>query len=66
MLLIEANDLPVLAKGRGNKIINIDKKKFEAKENRLIFLKTLNKGDNLKIYSGKQSYMIKSKDLENL
>ena len=65
MLLIEANDLPVLAKGRGNKIINIDKKKFEAKENRLIFLKTLNKGDNLKIYSGKQSYMIKSKDLEN-
>ena len=65
MLLIEANDLPVLAKGRGNKIINIDKKKFEAKENKLIFLKTLNKGDNLKIYSGKQSYMIKSKDLEN-
>ena len=65
MLLIEANDLPVLAKGRGNKIINIDKKKFEAKENRLIFLKTLYKGDNLKIYSGKQSYMIKSKDLEN-
>ena len=65
MLLIEANDLPVLAKGRGNKIINIDKKRFEAKENRLIFLKTLNKGDNLKIYSGKQSYMIKSKDLEN-
>ena len=65
MLLIEANDLPVLVKGRGNKIINIDKKKFEAKENRLIFLKTLNKGDNLKIYSGKQSYMIKSKDLEN-
>ena len=65
MLLIEANDLPILAKGRGNKIIGIDKKKFETKENRLIFLKTLNKGDNLKIYSGKQSYMIKSKDLEN-
>ena len=52
-------------KGKGNKIINIDKKQFEAKENKLIFLKSLAKGSSLKIYSGKQNYTIKSKDLEN-
>ena len=65
MLLIESSDLPILSKGKGNKIINIDKKQFEAKENKLIFLKSLAKGSSLKIYSGKQNYTIKSKDLEN-
>ena len=65
MLLIESSDLPILSKGKGNKIINIDKKQFEAKENKLIFLKSLPKGSSLKIYSGKQNYTIKSKDLEN-
>ena len=65
MLLIDSKDLPILAKGKGNKIISIDKKKFEAKENKLIFIKTLKKGSNLKIHSGKQSYTIKAKDLEN-
>ena len=65
MLLIESSDLPILSKGKGNKIINIDKKQFEAKENKLIFLKSLVKGSSLKIYSGKQNYTIKSKDLEN-
>ena len=32
MLIIEAGELPILGKGKGNKIISIDKKKFEAKE----------------------------------
>jgi len=65
MLLIDSKDLPILSKGKGNKIINIDKKKFESKENKLVFIKTLEKGSDLKIYSGKQSYTVKAKDLEN-
>ncbi len=65
MLLIDSKDLPILSKGKGNKIINIDKKKFESKENKLVFIKTLQKGSDLKIYSGKQSYTVKAKDLEN-
>ena len=65
MLLIYSKDLPILNKGRGNKIIDVDKKKFASKENRLIFVKTLQKGNDLKIFSGKQSYTIKAKDLEN-
>ena len=31
----------------------------------LILIKTLQKGSNLKIHSGKQRYTIKAKDLEN-
>ena len=65
MLLIDSKDLPILSKGKGNKIINIDKKKFESKENKLVFIKTLEKGSDLKIHSGKQSYTVKAKDLEN-
>ena len=65
MLLIDSKDLPILSKGKGNKIINIDKKKFESRENKLVFIKTLQKGSDLKIYSGKQSYTVKAKDLEN-
>ena len=65
MLLIDSKDLPILSKGKGNKIISIDKKKFESKENKLVFIKTLEKGSDLKIYSGKQSYTVKAKDLEN-
>ena len=47
MLLIDSKDLPILSKGKGNKIINIDKKKFESRENKLVFIKTLQKGSDL-------------------
>jgi topoisomerase-4 subunit A len=65
MLLIEAADLPILSKGKGNKIISIDKKQYAAKENKLLHLLALPKEASLKIYSGKQHYEIKSKDLNN-
>ena len=65
MLLIEAADLPILSKGKGNKIISIDKKQYAAKENKLLYLLALPKEASLKIYSGKQHYEIKSKDLNN-
>ena len=65
MLVIEASELPILGKGKGNKIISVDKKKFEAKEDQLLFLVTYKKGDSLKLYSGKQHFVIKPNDLEN-
>ena len=65
MLIIESSELPVLSKGKGNKIISIDKKKYEAKEDKLKFVITFCKGNSLKLYSGKQHYVIKPNDLEN-
>ena len=65
MLIIEACELPILGKGKGNKIISIDKKKFEAKEDQLMYLVTFKKGDSIKLYSGKQHFIIKPNDLEN-
>ena len=65
MLIIEAGELPILGKGKGNKIISIDKKKFEAKEDQLMYLVTFKKGESIKLYSGKQHFVIKPNDLEN-
>ena len=65
MLLIEAADLPVLSKGKGNKIISIDKTKHAAEEDELLHLVVLPKGGSLKLNSGKQHYVIKPNDLNN-
>ena len=65
MLIIEAGELPILGKGKGNKIISIDKKKFEAKEDQLMYLVTFKKGESIKLYSGKQHFVIKPSDLDN-
>ena len=65
MLLIEAADLPVLSKGKGNKIISIDKTKHAAEEDELLHLVVLPKGGSLKLHSGKQHYVIKPNDLNN-
>ena len=65
MLLIEAADLPVLSKGNGNKIISIDNCKHAANEDGLLFLLVLPKDASLKVFSGKQHYVIKPNDLRN-
>ena len=65
MLLIEATDLPILSKGKGNKIISIDKTKHAAAEDELLHLVVLPKGGSLKLNSGKQHYVIKPNDLNN-
>ena len=65
MLLIEAKDLPILSKGKGNKIISIDKTKHAAAEDELLHLVVLPKGGSLKLNSGKQHYVIKPNDLNN-
>ena len=57
--------MPVLSKGKGNKIISIDKGKHAANEDGLLFLLALPKDASLKVFSGKQHYVIKPNDLRN-
>ena len=65
LLVIDIGDIPVLARGKGNKLIGIDKKLYASEEDKVIFANALGENDSLKIFSGKQHFEIKSKDLNN-
>ena len=62
-MCIRDRDIPVLARGKGNKLIGIDKKLYASEEDKVIFANALGENDSLKIFSGKQHFEIKSKDL---
>ena len=65
LLIFSLSELPILAKGKGNKIINIPKAKFESEEESLAHIALLADTSSLRIESGKQFLTIKIKDLEN-
>ncbi|GIS75199.1 MAG: hypothetical protein CM1200mP12_09180 [Gammaproteobacteria bacterium] len=65
MLVFPVSELPELARGKGNKIINIPKKRYQAGEEALKAIAVLGEGRELKLVSGKRHFTIKSKDLEN-
>ena len=65
LLLFDVSDLPELAKGKGNKLINIPTKKFKSGEEKLVGVGILNEGDNLNVYrDDKNSMTLKWKDLQ--
>ena len=65
LLVFPLEELPELSKGKGNKIINIPKARYEANEEKLSFVSVVGKDRELKVFSGKRHFTIKSKDLEN-
>jgi topoisomerase-4 subunit A len=65
LLLFEMDELPELAKGKGNKIINIPGKKYQAGEEKLAALAVVPEGGNLQVQTGTRSMTIKWDDLDN-
>ena len=65
LLIFKIDELPVLAKGKGNKIINIPTPKFVAKEEFMAHAQLLSPVSSLRIESGKRFLTLKLKDLEN-
>ena len=65
ILVFPVKELPELARGKGNKIINIPKKRYQAGEEKLTAIAVLGEGRELKLFSGKRHFTIKAKDLEN-
>jgi topoisomerase-4 subunit A len=65
LLIFEINELPVLPKGKGNKIINIPTPKFLAKEEYMAHAQLISPSSSLRIESGKRFLTLKLKDLEN-
>ncbi|MFL0797653.1 MAG: DNA topoisomerase IV subunit A [Cellvibrionaceae bacterium] len=65
MLVFPISELPELARGKGNKIMNIPSARVQAREEYLIGLCVMGAGRELKIYAGKRHLGMKPADLEH-
>ena len=65
LLVFPVTELPELARGKGNKIINIPSARSAAREELLVALVTLAVEDTLLVRAGKQYLKLKPSDLEH-
>ncbi|GAA3926812.1 DNA topoisomerase IV subunit A [Litoribacillus peritrichatus] len=65
LLVFPLADLPVLSKGKGNKIINIPAARAKDREELVVSLAVLAESDALMITSGKRTLTLKAADLEH-
>jgi topoisomerase-4 subunit A len=62
LLMFEMEDLPELAKGKGNKLLNIPTKKYKAGEERLVAAAVVPEDGDLQVYCGSRMMTIKWND----
>lgn len=65
MLVIPLQDLPEMAKGKGNKIIGIPPAKVASREEFVVAIAVVPAGECLVLYAGKRHLTLKPKDLEH-
>jgi len=65
MLVFPIADLPELARGKGNKIINIPGSRLQSREEFVIDYGIIPEGGSLVVHSGKRYLVMKEKDLEH-
>lgn len=65
MLVFPLTDLPVMARGKGNKIMNIPSAKLATREEFMLAVVVLSPKDALMIYAGKRHLRMKLADLEH-
>ena len=65
MLMFPVSELPVMSRGKGNKIINIPSAKLAEREEFVVALTVLHKEQILVIHSGKRYLKMKYADLEH-
>jgi len=65
LLVFPVSELPQLAKGKGNKLIQIPAKDIKAREEFVVGLCVITEEQKLKVYSGKRHLSIKFADLTN-
>ncbi|MGQ9426786.1 DNA topoisomerase IV subunit A [Gilvimarinus sp. F26214L] len=63
MLVFPVGELPEMARGKGNKILNIPSKRLQAREEYAVAITVVGEGDQLLVYSGKQHLNLKAADL---
>ncbi|MCV6626312.1 MAG: DNA topoisomerase IV subunit A, partial [Cellvibrionaceae bacterium] len=65
MLVFPLSDLPELARGKGNKIMNIPSARVQSRDEFVVAVEVIAKGQQLKVYSGKRHLNMKGSDLEH-
>jgi len=65
MLAFPLSELPELARGKGNRIINIPTSRLQAREEFMLTVAVVAAGQSLVIYSGKRHHNVKFADLEH-
>jgi len=65
MLVFPVKDLPVLSKGKGNKIINIASARAKAREEYVSLLTIIPQGAAVTLHAGKRKLTLKSSDIEH-
>ncbi|GAA5316884.1 MAG: DNA topoisomerase IV subunit A [Candidatus Pelagadaptatus aseana] len=65
MLVFPVAELPVLARGKGNKILNIPSARVLSREEYMVALVVISEGEQLAIYSGKRHLTLKASDLDH-
>ena len=65
LLCFEMEELPELAKGKGNKLINIPTKKYKAGEEKLVAIAVIPEDGNLQVHTATRMMTIKWDDLDD-
>ena len=65
LLLFEMDELPELAKGKGNKLINIPGPKYKSGEERMVAAAVVPEDGDLQVYTGKRVMTIKWNDTDD-
>ncbi|WP_440874404.1 DNA topoisomerase IV subunit A [Thalassotalea sp. PLHSN55] len=65
MLVFPVKDLPVLSKGKGNKIINIASARAKAREEFVTLLQIISPEDSVTLHAGKRKLTLKASDVEH-
>ncbi|PCK08331.1 MAG: DNA topoisomerase IV subunit A [Alteromonadaceae bacterium] len=65
LLVFPLTELPMLARGKGNKIINIPSARVKSREEFVVSVQVITESQSLKVISGKRHLSLKYKDLEH-
>jgi topoisomerase-4 subunit A len=65
LLCFEMDELPELAKGKGNKLINIPTKKYKEGEEKLVAMAVVPEDGNLQVHTGTRMMTLKWNDLDD-
>ena len=64
MLVTTLNELPVLSKGKGNKIINVPAAKFKSREEYVKIITLVQDGEKVTVYAGKKHKTMKGEEVD--
>ena len=65
MLVFPASDLPIMARGKGNKLLGIPSARAASREELLVAMAVMGSADSIKVLSGKRHLTLKLSELEH-